>query len=106
MSGKLVAVLLVSVLMITSSIPFWFRITYALPYIDQDIMVLAPYPWNVNKNETIFSLKSDHEKNYTDFLTLLDKAKDIGFNSVALHGVSLFYDDGIIESDTRRYREL
>jgi len=96
MSRKLVVVLLVSVLMITSSILFRFRITYALPYIDQDIVVLAPYHWNVNKNETMFSLKSDHEKNYTDFLTLLDKAKDIGFNSIALHDVSLFYDDGIL----------
>lgn len=60
-------------------------------------VVLAPYEWNVNENKTMFSLKSNQTgRNYTGFLSLLEKAKEIGFKGIALHDTSLFYDDGLL----------
>jgi len=65
--------------------------------LSQSYVVLAPYEWNVNEDGTLFSLKSSQtDKNYTAFLGLLDKAKEIGFKGIALHGVSFFYDDGLL----------
>ena len=97
MSGRLVVVITLLVLLAgVSSVALESVLVYASVLMERDNVVLAPYHWNVNENDTMFSLKSDHDKNYTGFLMLLNKARDIGFNGIALHDVSLFYDDGIL----------